>query len=90
VGGITPNRRAVSIVADELSVTLQFLLDADSADDREVIEDIQFEFQALQADWKRPRIPYSAAWILAAEGTPMRRITDLAITPPSLKIRRVY
>lgn len=45
---ITPNFRAVSIDCREESVALYFVLDEESHDSREDIDDIVFEYQALQ------------------------------------------
>jgi len=48
LGSITPNFRAISLVATESSVALHFLLEQDRPNDRDEIEDIVFEFEALQ------------------------------------------
>lgn len=45
---ITPTFRAVSIVCGEKSSALYFVLDEESQDCREDIDDIVFEYQALQ------------------------------------------
>ena len=47
-GAVSPNLRAVHLAdASESRVSLHFLLEAESADDREEIGDIVFEFEAL-------------------------------------------
>ncbi len=49
LGAITPNFRSVSISeATDDSLTMHFVLAEENAADREEIDDIQFEFQALQ------------------------------------------
>lgn len=47
LGAISHNFRMVSIVSDGRVWTLNFVLDSESADDREEIEDIAAEFEAL-------------------------------------------
>ena len=48
-GAISPNLRAVTLSdATETAVTFHFLLGVDSQEDRDEIEDILFEFEALQ------------------------------------------
>lgn len=46
-GAISPNFRAVSITVEN-EITLHFLFEKDNEEDREEIEDIEFEFLALQ------------------------------------------
>ena len=46
-GAVSPNFRAVSIVVED-EIILHFLLEKDIEEDREEIEDIEFEFSALQ------------------------------------------
>ncbi len=49
IGYVTPNFRMVTVeVAESGAVTLTFLLENDSEEDREEISDIVFEFEALQ------------------------------------------
>ncbi len=48
LGGITPNFRAVFLKCNPDGVDLNFLLQHESEEDREEIEDIVFEFEALQ------------------------------------------
>ncbi len=48
VGAITANFRRVSMEVSPLGVLVRFLLEKESAEDREEIEDILFEFEALQ------------------------------------------
>jgi hypothetical protein len=47
LGAVSPNFRAVSITVDS-EIVLHFLLEEDNEEDREEIEDIEFEFSALQ------------------------------------------
>jgi len=46
-GAISPNFRAVSIIVEE-EIILHFLLEKDNEEDRKDIEDIEFEFLAMQ------------------------------------------
>jgi hypothetical protein len=48
LGAISPNVRAVSIDCLDDGVHLYFVLEQDRAEDREEIEDIAAEFEALQ------------------------------------------
>jgi hypothetical protein len=48
VGAVTPGLRAVSLELTESGVRLHFLLERESAADREEISDIALEFEALQ------------------------------------------
>ena len=49
VGAVSPNLRRVSLEQrDPGEVGLHFLLEQDSEDDREEIEDVVFEFEAMQ------------------------------------------
>ena len=48
IGLVTPNTRGVSLVSRPESVHLYFLLEHDDEGDREEIDDIVFELQALQ------------------------------------------
>ena len=48
LGSISWNFRAVSLVSDEASAVLYFVLEQDHPEDREEIADIVFEFEALQ------------------------------------------
>lgn len=48
IGGITPNMRGVSLVCSSAGLHLYFLLEHDDENDREEIDDIVFELQALQ------------------------------------------
>ncbi len=48
LGAISPNMRAVALVTRDSRVTLRFLLAEDWEEDREEVEDIAFEFEALQ------------------------------------------
>lgn len=47
LGASSPNFRAVSITVEN-EITLHFLLEKDNEEDREEIEDVEFEFLALQ------------------------------------------
>ena len=48
-GAITPNFRRVTLeLTSPGAVCLRFLLERDDADDREEVDDIVFEFEALQ------------------------------------------
>ncbi|MBK9260713.1 MAG: hypothetical protein IPM54_12955 [Polyangiaceae bacterium] len=47
LGAVSSNFRAVSITVDN-EIILHFLLEKDNAEDREEIEDIEFEFLAMQ------------------------------------------
>jgi hypothetical protein len=49
LGSISRNVRAVSLLSDEASVTLHFVLEQDRLEDREEIADMVFEFEALQS-----------------------------------------
>lgn len=50
LGAISPNMRRVALqMADDGGVHLRFLLAKDDEDDREEIDDIVFEFEALQS-----------------------------------------
>lgn len=46
-GAVSPNFRAVSIIVQD-EIILHFLLEKDDEEDREEIEDIEFEFLAMQ------------------------------------------
>lgn len=48
LGSISPNMRSVSLVCANDAVTLHFTLERESADDREEIDYVAFEFEALQ------------------------------------------
>lgn len=48
VGSITPNIRRISLECVENCIKLYFLIAQENAADREEIEDILFEFEALQ------------------------------------------
>ena len=48
VGAVSSNFRRVGIQLDNEAIRIQFILERDSAEDREEIEDILFEFEALQ------------------------------------------
>ena len=48
LGNITANLRAVSFECSVVGVVLYFLLEHESLEDREEIEDTVFEFEALQ------------------------------------------
>lgn len=48
LGSVSDNFRAVSLSTTDDAVKLQFILCADDEEDREEIEDIVFEFEALQ------------------------------------------
>lgn len=51
LGAISPNFRRISLVLDSSrEVTVFFLLETRRADDLEEIQDIMFEFDALQID----------------------------------------
>lgn len=47
IGAVTPNFRAVYLHAKEDSIELFFVLEHDDPVDKEEIEDIEFEFEAL-------------------------------------------
>lgn len=50
IGAITPNFRRVTLeLISPGSVCLRFLFERDDPDDREELEDIAFEFEALQS-----------------------------------------
>ncbi len=49
VGAVSSNIRRVGIQRDNEGVRVQFILEQDSKEDREEIEDILFEFEALQS-----------------------------------------
>ena len=49
LGSITPSIRQVSVALSSVGVRLYFVLEGDSSSDREEIEDIVFEFEALQS-----------------------------------------
>lgn len=59
LGAISSNFRAVSIRCNEI-IELTFLLEKDIPQDREEIEDIEFEFLALQ-----PRLRQTSTHIVA-------------------------
>lgn len=48
LGSITSNFRAISLEINEADVVLHFVLERERSEDREEIEDIVFEFEALQ------------------------------------------
>ena len=48
LGAITPNYRAVFINVTEGDISIKFVLEKDSSEDKEEIRDIVFEFEALQ------------------------------------------
>ena len=48
VGSVSPNFRRVGLRVSAASVGIQFVLEQESESDREEIEDILFEFEALQ------------------------------------------
>lgn len=49
IGAVSPNLRRVTLeVLKPLDIRIWFLLEQDLADDREEIDDIGFEFEALQ------------------------------------------
>ena len=48
LGGVTPNLWAVSVECHDTAATLHFLLSCDDPTEWEAIEDIVFEFEALQ------------------------------------------
>lgn len=49
IGAVSPNLRRVTLeVFKPLDIRIWFLLEQDLADDREEIDDIGFEFEALQ------------------------------------------
>jgi hypothetical protein len=49
VGAITPNFRRVTLeLTSHKTVCLRFVLEQDDPDDREEVDDIAFEFEALQ------------------------------------------
>ena len=48
LGAITNNFRAIWLIAENESVTIEFVLEKSSSEDNEEIEDIIFEFEALQ------------------------------------------
>ncbi len=50
LGSVTPNWRAVFVKGDSRSVLVTFVLATESREDREQIEDVTFEFEALQPD----------------------------------------
>jgi hypothetical protein len=54
IGAITPNFRAVSFELATPTIRLNFLLEQDSAADREEIEDIVFEYEALELGMPNP------------------------------------
>ena len=49
IGSITPSMRGISLECWAEGVRLHFLLERENATDREEIEDIAFEFEALQS-----------------------------------------
>jgi hypothetical protein len=49
LGSITPNFRVVSLECNPNAVRLYFLLEHESSEDREEIDEIIFEFEALQS-----------------------------------------
>jgi hypothetical protein len=49
LGAITPNFRAVSVELSSTTVRLNFLIERDNAADREEIDDVIFEYEALEA-----------------------------------------
>lgn len=49
IGGVTPNMRGISLECWPGGVRLHFLLELDREAEREEIEDIAFEFEALQS-----------------------------------------
>lgn len=51
LGSISPNFRAISISFKNTDISLFFLLEKDLAEDREEIDDIVFEFEALQLSY---------------------------------------
>jgi len=48
VGAVSSNVRRVGIQLDNEGIRIQFILERDTEEDREEIEDILFEFEALQ------------------------------------------
>jgi hypothetical protein len=48
LGRITPDFRAISLVCKDGAVVLHFILEQDRAESRDEVEDIVFEFEALQ------------------------------------------
>lgn len=48
LGVLTPNIRGVSFTHKNRKVTVHYLLEKDSAEDREEVEDMLAEFEALQ------------------------------------------
>ena len=55
-GFVTPNFRIVTIEVTRKGVVLRFLFERDDPQDREEIEDIVFEFEALQMTGVRTRV----------------------------------
>jgi len=50
LGSFTSNWRAVFLKGDSRSMSVTFVLATESREDREEIEDVTFEFEALQPD----------------------------------------
>lgn len=55
-GAVTPNWRSVSISFDGKDTHLHFVLELESAEDREEIEDVAFEFSVFQEDQQSYRL----------------------------------
>jgi hypothetical protein len=70
IGGVMPNMRAVSLECWLDGVRLHFLLEREDASDREEIEDIAFEFEALQSRG----IDLEVAIIVSAERSAIGRM----------------
>ena len=70
LGSITPNFRAVSIELTPAAVNLYFLLERDSEADREEIEDIVFEYTALEVGFSDSREVIESV-VVSAEEAPM-------------------
>ncbi len=55
LGSISPNFRAVSMEVTPTAVNLHFLLERDSKEDREEIDDIAFEYEVLEMSFPDSR-----------------------------------
>ena len=75
IGLISPNMRAVSVELAGRGVRLHFLLAEEDGADREAIEDIIFEFEALQERFVNIEVTVAVSSEPPATGTvPGRRV----------------
>ena len=54
LGAITPNFRAVSVELSSTTIRLNFLIERENAADREEIDEVVFEYEALEAGMPKP------------------------------------